>query len=349
VSATGGDSGNPVTFSVAPATTNDACTVAGSTVTFRHAGICVIAADQAGNGDYEPATTARQSVAVPKVAQSITFTSTPPAQPTLHGSYTVTATGGGSGMPVTFGSATPAVCSVTGSTVTFDHAGTCIIAADQAGNDDYEPATTARQSVAVPRATQTITFTTKAPTPGYVGTTYAVSATGGDSGNPVVFRSATPKVCTVSGSTVTFGGTGTCSISADQAGTPDYDAAPTVTQNVNVVVRDADLAVTATKGADIGGLSGVTASVTGLPADATATLTASASGSAAFRPEGVAADACTRQTATRYTCQVKAGQTGFTFAVNTENSRDVTFAVEPDPPLTDSHRGNNTFVVHWHA
>jgi hypothetical protein len=176
-----------------------------------------------------------------------------------------------------------------------------------------------------------------------------VSATGGDSGNPVVFRSATPKVCTVSGSTVTFGGTGTCSISADQAGTPDYDAAPTVTQNVNVVVRDADLAVTATNGADIGGLSGVTASVTGLPADATATLTASASGSAAFRPEGVAADACTRQTATRYTCQVKAGQTGFTFAVNTENSRDVTFAVEPDPPLTDSHRGNNTFVVHWHA
>ena len=62
MSATGGDSGNPVTFSVDPATTNSACTLTGSTVTFRHAGTCVIAADQAGNGDYEAATTARQSV-----------------------------------------------------------------------------------------------------------------------------------------------------------------------------------------------------------------------------------------------------------------------------------------------
>ena len=346
--ATGGGSGNAVTFT---STTPDKCSVTGSTVTFDHAGTCVIAADQAGNGDYEAAPTVTRSVGVAKATQSITFTSKAPASATLGDTYAVTAASG-SGAPVTFSvdpATTNAACTVAGATVAFRHAGTCVIAADQAGNADYLAAPTVTQAVTVHKASQSITITSKAPSPGFVGTTYSVAASGGDSGNPVVFRSATLKVCTVSGSTVTFGGAGTCNISADQAGTPDYDAAPTVTQNVNVVVRDADLAVTAAKGADIGGLSGVTASVTGLPADATATLTASASGSNAFRPEGVAANACTRQTATRYTCTVKAGQTDFTFAVNTENSRDVTFAVEPDPPLIDSHRGNNTFVVHWHA
>ena len=61
MTATGGDSGNPVTFSVDPATTNGACTLGpdGSTVTFRHAGTCVIDADQAGNDDYTAAATSQ--------------------------------------------------------------------------------------------------------------------------------------------------------------------------------------------------------------------------------------------------------------------------------------------------
>jgi hypothetical protein len=198
-------------------------------------------------------------------------------------------------------------------------------------------------------AEQSITFTSKPPTPGFVGTSYDVAATGGGSGNPVVFASATPKVCAVAGSTVTFRDTGTCTVAASQDGNADYLAAPTVTQSVTVVVQDADLAVTAAKRADIGGLSGVTATVSGLPVGATATLTATANGSEAFRPEGAAANACTRRTATRYTCTVRPGRTSFTFAVNTELGRDVTFVVEPDPPLTDSHPGNNTVGVHWHA
>ena len=78
MTATSG-SGEPVTFSVGPATTNAACTVAGSTVTFRHAGTCVIAADQAGDDDYLAAPTVTQSVTVHKAAQSITFTSTAPS------------------------------------------------------------------------------------------------------------------------------------------------------------------------------------------------------------------------------------------------------------------------------
>ena len=203
-----GDSGNPVTFT---STTPDLCTVTGTTVTFDHAGTCAIAADQAGNDDYAAATTATQSVGVAKATQSISFTL--PASSALGSSHDLVATGGDSGNPVTFTSTTPDLCTVTGTTVTFDHAGTCAIAADQAGNDDYEAATTATQSVEVAKATQSITFTSKAPASPRFGDTYVVTATGGDSGNPVTFSidpATTNAACTVAGSTVTFRHAGTC-------------------------------------------------------------------------------------------------------------------------------------------
>jgi tripartite motif-containing protein 71 len=61
VAATGGASGNPVTFSPA---TSGVCTVSGSTVSFVGAGMCTLDANQAGNSDYAPAPTATQSFAV---------------------------------------------------------------------------------------------------------------------------------------------------------------------------------------------------------------------------------------------------------------------------------------------
>jgi hypothetical protein len=86
-------------------------------------------------------------------AQRITFTSTAPASATVDGvSYTVAATGGASGNPVTFSSGAPTVCSVSGATVSFTGAGTCTIDANQAGNADY---------LSAPQATQSFTVTQK--------------------------------------------------------------------------------------------------------------------------------------------------------------------------------------------
>ena len=51
------------------------------------------------------------------------------------------------------------------------------------------------------------------------------------SGLPVTFISTTTGVCTVSGSTVTIAGAGTCSITASQAGNTNYAAATPVTQS----------------------------------------------------------------------------------------------------------------------
>ena len=61
VAATGGASGNRVTFSSA---TSSVCTVSGSTVRFVGAGMCTLDANQTGNSDYTPAPTATQSFAV---------------------------------------------------------------------------------------------------------------------------------------------------------------------------------------------------------------------------------------------------------------------------------------------
>ncbi len=167
--------------------------------------------------------------------QTITFTSTPPSNATVGGTYTVSATAS-SGLAVTFSSATTSVCTVSGSTVSFVAAGTCTVNATQAGNAQYNPAPTAVQTFTVVGTTkqnQTITFTSVPPSSVAVGGSYTVSATA-SSGLAVTFSSATSTVCTVSGSTVRFTAAGSCRINASQAGNASYNPAPTVSQTINV-------------------------------------------------------------------------------------------------------------------
>jgi hypothetical protein len=173
--ATGGGSGQPVSFSLDPSTTNDACVVSGDpgsqTVSFRHVGDCVIAADQAGDGDHAAATTVTRTIPVLAGAQSITFTTTAPTAAPVAGTYRPAAAGGDSGAEVVFSidpSTTNNACSITGTpggpegqVVSFDRAGVCVVAADQAGSTDY---------AAAPSMTQSITVTVA---PSSVGVTFA--------------------------------------------------------------------------------------------------------------------------------------------------------------------------------
>ncbi len=159
VKATGGGSGNPVTFTIDSSSTSSACSISGSAVTFGQLGRCVIDANQAGNDKYQAAPQAQQTITV-KAAQSISF----PAQPTgwVGTPATLSATGGGSGNPVVFSvdpSSTPldptsktGVCNVSGTngtTVKYTAAGTCVIDANQDGNDKYQPAPQAQQTITV--------------------------------------------------------------------------------------------------------------------------------------------------------------------------------------------------------
>ncbi len=164
--ATGGGSGNPVTFSIGPASTAGACKINGSgVVSFTGLGTCVIDANQAGGDGYSAAAQVQQSFTIGQAPQTITFTSTPPASPAYGSTYTVSATGGGSGNPVTFGisSAGLGPCVISGSTVTFIGAGSCIITANQAGNADYQ-AGSADQVITVAREAPVLTW----PKPGTI-------------------------------------------------------------------------------------------------------------------------------------------------------------------------------------
>ncbi len=232
VSATGGASGNPVTFSSLSETI---CTVAGSTVSLIHAGTCIVAGDQAAGNGYLAASQASQSFSVvDPQPQGINFTSTPPDPALVGGSYLVSATGGGSGNPVTFSSLTPTVCFVSGNNVSLIRIGTCHVAADQSGNTFFLPAPQATQVFDI-NDVQAIAFTSTPPAPGVTGTTYSVTATGGLSGNPVTFSSLSTSVCTVAGGTATLTGAGTCIIAADQAAGSGYLAAPRKTQSFTVI------------------------------------------------------------------------------------------------------------------
>jgi hypothetical protein len=64
LTATGGGSGNPVTFSVDASSGSGVCTVSDDTVSYTAAGTCVIDANQAGDADYTAAPQVQQTIAV---------------------------------------------------------------------------------------------------------------------------------------------------------------------------------------------------------------------------------------------------------------------------------------------
>ncbi len=74
LSSSGGGSGNPVVFSIDPASSNGACTVNGSEVSFTGPGNCIVDANQSGDLTYLQA---------PQVQQTIVVTATAPLPPQL--------------------------------------------------------------------------------------------------------------------------------------------------------------------------------------------------------------------------------------------------------------------------
>jgi hypothetical protein len=142
-------SGLAVSFA---STTSYVCTVSGSTVTIVAAGACSIVASQAGNATYAAAATVMQSFTVIPASQTITFA--PPGS--VSGTALLGATAS-SGLAVSFASTTSAFCTVSGITVTAVAAGTCSIAASQAGNANYAAAMPVTQSFAVTSGPQTLT------------------------------------------------------------------------------------------------------------------------------------------------------------------------------------------------
>ena len=134
-------SGLTVTFA---STTPSICTSGGTngaTITLVGPGTCTVRATQPGNVLYNPAPAINRSFTVTKVSQTITFATL--ANKTLADSPVTVSATATSGLPVTFSTSTPAVCTAggtNGETITLLVPGTCTVRANQAGDTIYAPA-----------------------------------------------------------------------------------------------------------------------------------------------------------------------------------------------------------------
>ncbi|WP_298335173.1 choice-of-anchor Q domain-containing protein [Ferrimicrobium sp.] len=233
--ASGGGSGQPLVFSVASTSGTGVCNVSGtngSTVTFTGVGNCIIDINQAGENYYLPA---------PEVSETLNVTPATPSTPTITnlptggivgGGFTASVTTSGDGTTsVTAGPAS--VCSASGLVVSYVGAGQCQLIAHVSQGAGYTSLNGETQSINISQATQTINFSSTAPTNAQVRQTYALAATS-SSGLVVSFAVSPSSVCSISSGVVSFTGAGTCIVTASQGGNSEYAPAST-TQSVNVV------------------------------------------------------------------------------------------------------------------
>lgn len=99
----------------------------------------------------------------PGKEQSITFSTLAPESAYVTTTYDVAAVSD-SGLPVTLSSDTPDVCSLADGTVTFRAAGTCTVRADQAGDETYDEAASATQTITIEKVPASVAVTTPTDT-----------------------------------------------------------------------------------------------------------------------------------------------------------------------------------------
>jgi sugar lactone lactonase YvrE len=261
--ATGGASGNAVTFSITSGaaygslggTNNSVLTITG-------AGTIVIAANQAGNTNYLAATQVTRTVVVNQASKAITF-------PVLSSPMTVNATAtlaaaASNGDPVTY-TVTAGAATISGTTMTFSNAGSVTIAANSAATTNYTAAATVSQSVTVmPAATLYNVASTNVGATSTVQTLTVNFANGGTLGSIAVVTQGNANLdyALVAGGSCAVGAMYT----AGQACTVSYSFTPKAPglRAGAVVLLDANKVVLGTSlmnGTGVGPLAAVTAGV----------------------------------------------------------------------------------------
>jgi hypothetical protein len=142
VSATGGTSGQPVTFSIV----SGPATISGNVVSLTGTGFVTVRASQAGAGDYLAAANVDRSFAVAKAPQAIAFSL--PVEAILTNTFALEATGGASGNPVTF-TVQSGPGSISGDRLSFTAPGSVVVRASQAGDANYNAAANVEQVITV--------------------------------------------------------------------------------------------------------------------------------------------------------------------------------------------------------
>ena len=229
LTATGGPSGNPVTYT---SSSPSVASISGNVVNIVGAGSTIITASQLGNSNYFAAADVLQTLNVNQATQTISFASLP-SKVITDPPFALNAVGGASGNSILYASADTSVAKVIGNVVTIQGAGTTAITASQAGNSNYEMAADVTQLLTVNLLSQVINFGSL-PSKLVTDPPFTLTATGGGSGNVIQYTSSNPAVATITGNIVTIVGAGVTTITASQAGNAIYSQASVVTQTLFV-------------------------------------------------------------------------------------------------------------------
>ena len=134
------------------------------------------------------------TLTISKAAQTITFPA--PASPVTYGvsAFSLSATAS-SGLAVIF-SVSSGPCTVSGSALTVAGTGTCVVAANQAGNADYSAAATVSHSIVVNAAVLTVTANNASRVYGAANPTFTAGFSGFVNGDTSSVLSGAPSLTT---------------------------------------------------------------------------------------------------------------------------------------------------------
>src|SRR5665213_410780 len=229
LSATGGASGNPVTFSLDSTSGAGVCAlngIDGTHLSYTGVGSCVVDADQAASSNYGAASTVQQTI--PVTAAPLMVTASSPTAVYGAAVPAVTASYGGfvnGDSQATLTTAPTCSTTATAGAGVGSYATSCSGAVDPNYTIGYVTGT-----LTVARADQTIWITTVAPASASYGASFRVAAT---SSSNLTVGYASGGACSNSGATFTMtSGTGTCTVTFSQPGDANDNAAPSLTESV---------------------------------------------------------------------------------------------------------------------
>jgi hypothetical protein len=213
------------------------CRVTGTVLSGGNAGTsCSITVTKGASVNFN-AITLTQSITINQIAQSAISIANPGAQ--VFGQTVQLSSIGGSGTgAVTFNSTSSSICTETSEgEFEFIGVGDCVVSVSKAADTNYLDATSS-STIAVGRASHTLSFTSVVPASPVTGGTYTVSGVSStaDSALAPLFRvvAGSTSICSLSGNTVTFNLDGVCDIEAYRDSTSNYNAAPTSSQRIVV-------------------------------------------------------------------------------------------------------------------
>ncbi len=233
-------SGLPVTLSLVTTPTGIA-SVSAKTISITGIGSVQVNANQAGDGNYLPATMVSDLFVINKGSQLVLLD--PIADRTYEDpAFSVNATVS-TGLPLTYSITTnplSGVASISGKVITLlGTKGSVTVKASQAGNTLYQPASSERTFNVLGKS-QTISFPALSSKV-FGDAPFTISATA-SSGLPVVFYIVSGPA-TILGNTITLTGSGTVVVQANQTGNAVYSQAPPIQQAFTVIKKTVDLAI----------------------------------------------------------------------------------------------------------